>query len=240
MSTVYIVKNRNLNELDLENKSDNKFLFGDIDIGSSDDDSGDDDNGSDISEYEHIEDEPEEVEHPTPLEQQPTPLEEQPTPLEQQPTPLEQQPTPLKEPENDGGDENSGHTTQDIAEQPQPDEKVSVEDIGNRDKKLMELEGLLNHNRGKVVENFKNIQQMNNNSFNKILKNYEKYYEHLVKEGEEKKKAYNLILEHLDKLLEETSPTSSEFSKIKQDSIDVQRKIKFLDMKISNLISKKE
>ena len=240
MSTVYIVKNRNLNELDLENKSDNKFLFGDIDIGSSDDESGDDDIGTDISEYEDIDDEPEEVEHPTPLEQQPTPLEEQPTPLEQQPTPLEEQPTPLKEPENDGGDENSGHTTQDIAEQPQPDEKVSVEDIGNRDKKLMELEGLLNHNRGKVVENFKNIQQMNNNSFNKILKNYEKYYEHLVKEGEEKKKAYNLILEHLDKLLEETSPTSSEFSKIKQDSIDVQRKIKFLDMKISNLISKKE
>ena len=240
MSTVYIVKNRNLNELDLENKSDNKFLFGDIDIGSSDDESGDDDIGTDISEYEDIDDEPEEVEHPTPLEEQPTPLEEQPTPLEQQPTPLEEQPTPLKEPENDGGDENSGHTTQDIAEQPQPDEKVSVEDIGNRDKKLMELEGLLNHNRGKVVENFKNIQQMNNNSFNKILKNYEKYYEHLVKEGEEKKKAYNLILEHLDKLLEETSPTSSEFSKIKQDSIDVQRKIKFLDMKISNLISKKE
>ena len=229
MSTVYIVKNRNLNELDLENTSDNKFLFGDIDIGSSDDDSG-----SEISEYEDIEDEAEEVEPPTQMEQLPI------NPGFENSGDTTQEIAEQPHPDENVSVENSGDTTQEIAEQLQPDEKVSVEDIGNRDKKLKELEGLLNHNRSKVVENFKNLQQMNNNNFNNILKNYEKYYQHLVNEDEEKKKAYKLILEHLDKLLEETSPNSSEFSKIKQDSIDIQQKIKLLDMKISGLINKKE
>jgi hypothetical protein len=81
---------------------------------------------------------------------------------------------------------------------------------------------------------------LENNFFQSVLDDYEKYYNHIIKEKQQQYDALKLISNHLDKLLLESSFSEYEIKNLRMDQKDILGRLDSIKNELDEIVDEDE